>query len=1029
MLSNRDDLNRALNLDLSEEQWAAVGSDLVPAVIVAGAGSGKTTSMAARVAWLVGSGQVIPERILGLTFTKKATGELLERIRDGLAQLPERPEVSVDPVVQTYHAFAAHIVREHGIRLGREPSAQMLNEASRASLAYRLVCTSALPIADFADAPKTVVKNLLQLDDSLVELDITTEQLRQFDRQLIDELLQAEKILKDTHGMIATARSRILLSELVDEWRTFKARHDVMDFSDQIRLALDIVREFPAIAEHIRQHTDAVMLDEYQDTSLAQHHLLFEIFGAGHPVTAVGDPCQAIYGWRGASVANIERFPHHYGASAPTNRYSLSVNRRSGHRILSMANIIAEPLRVEHHGVEVLAPLESRGSGQVRCALVETQADEIEWIVNDIAAYGEASGQAWGDVAILASTNKDVLACDRALRARGIPTQVFGAASLLAQPVVMDLRAYLEVLSDVTANPWLIHVLTNARWAIGPRDLAALGDRGRHLAEQAGHIKAANVEEALDHAVTESEPVETIALIEALGDLGDPSNYSEQAYERMSELHRHILMLRRHVTDSVPELIQTILDISGLGVEVQITHDNPLQSADQQRALRSFVNLARESSVDSYSSLGGFLSFLHEAERLDIAIPGEQFRHEHAVQILSMHKAKGLQFRRVYVPFMSENSFPNGNKPRSWLTSPAMVPWDLREDCPDELRGFPDRVAGPRTNDFKAYKAALGRLQDLENRRLAYVAITRAEQSLTMTGHWWGHDQTNVRGPHQVLREFHDACVDGLGDIHEWATAEEISPTNPSEQFDPQLVPWPSMNGQQVLAQQQAMVKGSTPGQHRTTQVESWWQAAELLLAEQRAMRSDIRTVRLPDAISGTVWIRSLTHPEQVAAELARPMPQRPSRAAQRGSELHAYIEHRFGQQTLLDPFDLPGAADHDIESDARLLELQQAFEESEFAQRHPVATERPFAVMLDGRVIRGRIDAVFHDHGRYQVIDWKTGSHVEPMQLALYRAAWAMMAGVNQVDVDVAFFLIGPNELITPPDVPVLDVHLLSQP
>ena len=145
------------------------------------------------------------------------------------------------------------------------------------------------------------------------------------------------------------------------------------------------------------------------------------------------------------------------------------------------------------------------------------------------------------------------------------------------------------------------------------------------------------------------------------------------------------------------------------------------------------------------------------------------------------------------------------------------------------------------------------------------------------------------------------------------------------------------------------------------------------------------------------------------------------------GSQLHSYIEQRFGQQTLLDPFDLPGSADHDIETDARLLELQRAFEASEFAQRQPIATERSFAVMLDGRVIRGRIDAVFRDHDRYHVVDWKTGSHVEPLQLALYRAAWAMIAGVTQEEVDVSFFLIGPNTLVTPEQVPILEVRLLA--
>ena len=1032
MLTGIGDVNDILGLDLSAEQWAAIDSPLEPAVLVAGAGSGKTTSMAARVAWLVGSGQVQSDRILGLTFTTKATGELLGRVRQALTAVHAAIDEtgSADPVVQTYHAFATQIVREHGVRIGREPTATILTEAARASLAYRFVCTTELPVEVLDAAPKTVVEYLLHLDDALVEVDVDVEKLRRFDQRLIDDLSTTPKPIKKTIDMIDAARSRLILADLVEAWRAYKADHDVLDFGDQIRLALEIVRTFPNIAQEVRSAFDVVLLDEYQDTSLAQHHLLHTIFGPGHAVTAVGDPCQAIYGWRGASVANIEQFPDHYGSGVKADRYPLSVNRRSGSRIVELANEIAAPLRAEHRGVEPLAALPERGPGQVACALFHTRSDEVSWIVDDIERVGTEQDQAWGEFAILTSTSDGVLEFDRALRARGIPTQVYGVESLLAHPVVMEIRAHLEVMHDVTANPWLLRIATNERWAIGPRDLAALGARAKELAGAQHRPPRRNVTEALIAAVNEGEPVETISLREALADLGDPQAYSAAGYERLTALDRQLGQLGQLVGAPIMEILHGVLDITGLDVEVNIVGEHPFQVADRRRALRSFLQLAHETSRDVNPTLGGFLVALREAERFDVSIPTEQLRRERAVHILTVHKAKGLEFPRVYVPFMSKDVFPNGKGVSSWVTSPERIPWELRDDCPDALSGFPNRVDGPRTKDFEAYTALLRVLKDLEDRRLAYVAMTRAEQHLYVTGHWWGHDQKEAKGPHPFLLEIHERCIEGLGAVPIWVPEEEIADANPSPVANPEPIAWPAAHDRCVQLQQQANAVRSTPDAMTLTSVPAAWRrAVDILLAEEQARRSHLRVVRLPEAISATTWIQAQSDPARLAAQLARPMPQRPSRAAERGSQLHSYIEHRLGQQSLIDPFDLPGAADDFISSDERLRQLQDAFEASEFAGRAALATERPFAVLLNGRVIRGRIDAVFAVGDRFQVVDWKTGTHVEPLQLALYRAAWAQIAGVSQDQVDVAFYVIGPNELIVPDEIPLLQVDLLAEP
>ena len=186
--------------------------------------------------------------------------------------------------------------------------------------------------------------------------------------------------------------------------------------------------------------------------------------------------------------------------------------------------------------------------------------------------------------------------------------------------------------------------------------------------------------------------------------------------------------------------------------------------------------------------------------------------------------------------------------------------------------------------------------------------------------------------------------------------------------------------------------------------------------------------MRLPDAVSASLLMRAVAEPDAVALELARPMPRPPAPAAQRGTAFHAWVEARFGQQSLLDPDDLPGAADADIASDEDLLVLKQAFEASSFAQRVPVAVEAPFALVIGGRVVNGRIDAVFEsdlEPGAFDVVDWKTGSaaHVDPMQLAIYRLAWAQLRGIPVERVSAAFVIVATGEVIRPDTSAALDL------
>nr|WP_246086989.1 ATP-dependent helicase [Nocardioides humi] len=398
----------------SEEQWAAISAPLRPAVVIAGAGSGKTTLMAARVVYLVLTGQVRPEEVLGLTFTTKAAAELRQRIRTALRDAgaldlsgasggpgagdDELDEV-LEPTVATYNAYASGLLADHGLRIGHEPDTRVITDAARYQLGARAVDRFTGDIEYLTDHPETAIQNLLALDAAMSEHLVVPDRVREhdaaarrgFERAREEELAgKARKTYVDAiDKAIFAIDRRAELLELVASYRRLKRDLGLMDFSDQIELGARLAAERPEVGEIERGRFKVVLLDEYQDTSVAQAIMLSRLFsgpetgaGLGHAVTAVGDPNQAIYGWRGASVANILNFADTFPAADGTpTTYALTVNRRSDRRILDVASHLAEPL---------YDALETRGAGVARL-----RAPEGRWTGRSRRGPSRPSATSW----------------------------------------------------------------------------------------------------------------------------------------------------------------------------------------------------------------------------------------------------------------------------------------------------------------------------------------------------------------------------------------------------------------------------------------------------------------------------------------------------------------------------------------------------------------------------------------------------------------------------------------------------------
>lgn len=1042
----RRELADALGFDLSDSQWAAVSAPLEPAVIVAGAGTGKTTSMSARVAYLVGSGQVDADRVLGLTFTNKAAGQLLSSIRSRLAAIPGDSTHAHEPTVMTYHGFAGRLVTEFGLRIGREPDATLLVDGLKHLHAYRVVCGAGAyddaelgsALAALGKQPTTITENMLDLDGELSELGIEPSELIAHDTDLLAQL-DALGAQRGTAKQIReAAQQRIALSRLIVEWRAYKSRRELWEYSDYLRLAREIVERFPETATDIRRRYDVVLLDEYQDTSITQRVLLQTIFGDGFPVTAVGDPCQAIYGWRGASVDNIDSFPHHFPRAdgSPAARYALAENRRSGPAVLDIANHLSTRLREEHSGTEPLVPSPETGPASVAVGLFDTIHQEIEYVARSVkeafeAAEKRRAGGITDSVAVLCTTGADIRRIDQALRTLGVPTQVTGAAALLADPAVADLRALLEVAHEPTANPSMVRLLTGARWRVGARDLAVLGDRARALAGGRGRVDTHSVEQALDQAVAGSDPVDVVSLADAVVDPGDADRYSQQALVAFAEVGSIIAAIRTS-GEGLIDLIARAIRL--LGVDVEAAVNDP--TGDSSAALSDFLLLASSvADAEGRIGLGGFLARLRDAERFDVTISHTRPPREGAVQLMTVFAAKGLEFGAVFLPFVSDGAFPGGKSRGRWTTTPSIVPWPLRADVQPGLAEFPDSSGDSISKQHDRYKEATQELVDRDHERLVYVGLTRAEHAVTVTGHWWAFSADNARGPHRFLTQVKDAVEESDPDrcrVIAWAPAPEEGTSNPA--LSAARTPWPQQVDPRVhesLTESAKLVRQArecpaayepglpiegTPDDPWDSRVARWHEAFAALVEEERTIRDD-RVVRLGSHLGATMFLRALRDPDRLALDIARPMPRQPSRAARRGVAWHAWVETVFGQQSLWGVDDLPGAVDSDIASDDQLEELKAAFMRSKYAAMTPAAIERPFSLVLGGRVINGRMDAVFEIDGRYEVVDWKTGgtATIDPRQLAIYRLAWAHIAGVPWTDVDAAFYMVATGEVLTP--------------
>ena len=1109
----------------TDQQEKVITAPLKPTLVVAGAGSGKTATMSARVTYLVASGQVDPSQVLGLTFTRKATHELRERIENRLGQLYRYPgwtpsstrsntdesasadapstaagpstaaeaggsnsqvqeltAVAGEATVATYNSFAGSLVREWGLEVGLETDTAVLTPASSWQIMYELMENWGQEFEEPFSSLDSATELALQVANSLNENLLSVDEAR----ELMADLGQNLKDLRSVRGAakaidaksLPAMTKRIQVLDLVERYIDYKRENSLVDFGDQVALACRIVtdeRVGPRVIAQYRDRFKAVLLDEFQDTSVAQTILLSRLF-AGCGVVAVGDPNQAIYGWRGASSAALGQFHRHFSNGAGPV-LQLSTAWRNDPQILQAANRISDPLRASGQvKVEKLVKRPGVGDerGKVWAARVQDGLAEAELIAKFLAQRWSPSKS----MAVLCRTRSQFTPIVAALIERGIPVEVVGLGGLLDVPEVADVRALMSVALDPTSADRLMRLIDLV--GIDAADLDVVWSFARELVNARASAGQSSAEPLLAEAL--SEIVVNFGAFEAFCKKYACALSPAGLYQA-KRLGRILQEANAAANLELVDFISWAERALGLDVEAAARVDVNEVGARALAALRAQATSFKAQNPEAGAQV--FLGWLNAAQDQErgLELP-EVEPAPGAVQVLTVHASKGLEWDIVVVPGLVEANFPSyRSRPKedytvlanSWITQVSEFPHTLRRDY-DSLPPCPFIGLSPQAGKDailaagEEYRSELGKWEVAEERRLAYVAYTRARSQLLLTTSHYAALSKTPKMTSRFLKELErsqmvqfladDERDDDLSNraldqssVSVWphqldslAGLEEPGVADvPSQAAPDQAAPGQAALGKQAglsLRLRAAALVSAAGGcqgagseealqipEGLAPQLDDWWRQARLLLQERQIRQENGQEIVLPSHLAATAMAK--VGKEDFIMSLRRPLPPPPSKAARLGTAFHEEMSQRLNSEgTLLSlaeaGSDRLSPADrkqvNDWLDNVADLEILQGYS--------PYATEIDQEIRLAGFNVRCRIDAVFKavEKGRAQwlIVDWKTGGQrVRVDQLSLYVHAWAASQNVDISQVRAAYVYVqdGHVDELRPRQIIGLDV------
>lgn len=656
---------------LNEEQDKAVRHENGPLLIIAGAGTGKTTVITKRIEHLILDKNIPPNYILALTFTEKAAAEMETRIDQAL------PYGYTQMWIETFHAFCDRILRQEAIHIGLTPGFDLMREAECLLFLRKHLFDFELQYFRPLGNPMKFLQGMLQHFSRLKDDDISPDQYLKYAEKLANSKLQIANSEEHTE----TIKKTLELARAFKKYEDLKAKEGVMDFSDLISNTLNLFRTRKNVLNYYQQLFKYVLVDEFQDTNYAQNEMSILLAGPKQNITVVADDDQSIYRWRGAAISNVMQFRSHF---PKTKIVTLTKNYRSTQNILDSSYKMIQHnnpdrLEVKEKIDKKLVSMRAIKGNNVEFIYANRGEDEAEQVAKRIRDEVKKNNRQYNEFAILVRANDHSTPFQRSLERMKIPFQFLGPGHLFQQEEIKDLIAYLHALANFEDTSSLYRVITMPIFNVEARDVAAL----LNFSKRKNFLLFEAMENVEESGLTISGKEKIVRITEMM--------------------KRHLQKVPRETAGQI--LFYFFEDCGLLGH--YLDPGSKRTEREAQNIAKFFDKLASYASSHTDASVFAIVDWIDLSMELgESPLSAEvDWTRNNAVNILTIHSSKGLEFPFVFVVNLVTQRFPSRDR-KEQIPVPADI---IKEELPEGDEGLQ------------------------EERRLFYVAATRAKDILVLT--------------------------------------------------------------------------------------------------------------------------------------------------------------------------------------------------------------------------------------------------------------------------------------------------------
>ncbi|MBU4315248.1 ATP-dependent helicase [Patescibacteria group bacterium] len=657
--------------NLNSQQLEAVTHDCGALMIIAGAGTGKTTVITQRIAWLIEQGKAKPEQILALTFTEKSATEMEERVDQLL------PIGYVDMWISTFHSFCERILRQHALDIGIPHEFNLLDEVDTYLLMRKNIDRFELDYYRPKSDPTRFIRALLQHFSRIKDEMVTPEQYLSFAENLAMNIDSAEGVASDEQQAELGEVSRI--KELASAYHTYQQillENNSMDFADLVAYTIELFQKRPKICKKYQDQFKYILVDEFQDTNSAQYELVKLLLKEPFNITVVGDDDQSIYKFRGASLSNILSFTSDFQNA---KRIVLTENYRSSNKVLAHAYSLIQknnPNRLEFTEKINKELKPNLGiEGMVEHIHAVNLQEELHGVVAKIIQLKKEYDCRWSDFAILVRANSHAEPFIETMDQINMPYKFLALSGLYTKPLILDCLAWMRVVELPYDSPSFYRILSHPKLGIFENDISKLSLQSKK--------KGLSLFEVLEQTpeISDAGKIKISEILRILTDL-------------------RILAKRKPSSELFVEIVKQ----TGIIGNIQLLEET--QQIEENGLLQKFFERIKKFEyANDDKTLHHFLTeFEHErASGESGALSGDPTEGPDVVQIMTIHASKGLEYKFVFLVNVVEQRFPSQRK-----SDPIEIPQGL----------IKIQLSADRDEHIE------------EERRLFYVAMTRAKEHL-----------------------------------------------------------------------------------------------------------------------------------------------------------------------------------------------------------------------------------------------------------------------------------------------------------